>query len=284
MKAICCLFAIVLLSACSSGLDQKLDASSEAAFESSLAKMKKAATPEEIRLLDDSLLVLAVSDVNIGYEGGILGALEKLARQKKPEQLAEVLMPLVNGKTGRDIVATGEKRKKEEAARQLASLDKEMSQLRKMRGEMTTTKTALESIKVLEPALRFSSVGAQKLSVMDFSVLNGTEVPLTYLYLRGTVSSGLDGRRLFSDDINYKLSDPILPGATKDIRLPSSAPGKWNAPDIWGKDNLAFSIDVVNAETSLGHKLAASFTFKDGERLDKLEKQRPALEKILQSK
>lgn len=284
MKRFVCIAAALLLGACSSGLDQKIDASSEKAFESSLARMKKSVQPDEAAKLDDSLLVLAISDVSIGYEGGILGALAKISLRKSPEQLAEQLMPLVNGKTGREVIAAGQKRKKEEAAKQLAALDKEAAGLRKLRDEKATTKGVLESIQVLEPTLRFSSIGPQKISLMDFRVMNGTDVPLTYLYLRGTVSAPAGNKVLFSDDINYKLNEALAPGATKELRLPNSSPGKWNAPEIWGKDNLAFTIEVVNAETGPGQKLGASFTFKDGERLALLEKQKPELEKMLQVK
>ncbi len=284
MKRVVCIAAALLVAACSSGLDQKIDASSEKTFESSLARMKKSAQPDEAAKLDDSLLVLAISDVTIGYEGGILGALAKISMQKSPEQLAEQLMPLVNGKTGREVIAAGQKRKKDEAAKQLAALDKESAQLRKLRDEKATTRGVLESIQVLEPTLRFSSVGPQKISLMDFKVMNLTDVPLTYLYLRGTVSAPASNEVLFSDDINYSLTEALAPGATKELRLPNSSPGKWNAPEIWGNDNLAFTIEVVNAETGPGRKLVASFTFKDGARLALLEKQKPELEKIVQGK
>ena len=90
---------------------------------------------------------------------------------------------------------------------------------------------------------------------------------------------------MFSDDIKYKLADePLLPGVTKSLRLPHSGRGKWNAPEIWGKDNLVFTVEVVNAENLQGQKLAASFTHKDGERLLALENIRQALDKILAEK
>ena len=122
----------MMLTACSSGLDRRLDGSSESSFESSLAAMKKSAKPDEIARLDEALLILAIADVSIGYEGGIVGALQKIS-SRSPEQLAEQLKPLVNGMTGREIIAAGQKRKKDEAARQLAKVDLEMDQLRKMK-------------------------------------------------------------------------------------------------------------------------------------------------------
>ena len=105
--------AIAMLAGCSSGLDRKFDGTSEKGFESSLADMKKSAKPDEVARLDDALLALAVTDVSIGYEGGIVGALRKISA-RSPEQLADVLMPIVNGKTGRDIIAAGRKRKADE--------------------------------------------------------------------------------------------------------------------------------------------------------------------------
>ena len=275
---------VMFLAACSSGLDRKLDGSSEKSFESSLADMKKSAKPDEIARLDDALRVLAVTDVSIGYEGGIVGALRKISA-RSPEQLADALMPMVNGKTGREIIAAGSKRKQDEATRQAGKVDAEIAQLKKLREEKISTNAALAPIEVQAPTLRFSSVGPEKMSVMDFRIRNGTEVGLSYLYLRGTVAEPASGKLLYSDDIKYKLADePLLPGATKGLRLPYAGHGKWNAPDIWGKDNLVFTITVVNAENLQGQKLAAAFTHKDGERLVALEKTRHALDAMLAEK
>ena len=274
----------MMLTACSSGLDRRLDGSSESSFESSLAAMKKSAKPDEIARLDEALLILAIADVSIGYEGGIVGALQKIS-SRSPEQLADQLKPLVNGMTGREIIAAGQKRKKDEAARQLAKVDLEMDQLRKMKEDKASTKAALAPIEVLAPTLRFNSVGPEKMSVVDLQVRNGTDTGLTSLYLRGTVAEATGNKVLFSDDIKYKLADePLLPGVTKSLRLPYSGRGKWNAAEIWGKDNLVFTVEVVNAENLQGQKLAASYTFKDGERLLALEKTREALEKMLADK
>ncbi|MEP7157685.1 MAG: DUF6694 family lipoprotein, partial [Betaproteobacteria bacterium] len=200
------------LAACSSGLDRKLDGTSESAFETSLAAMKKSAKPEDITRLDEALMALAVTDVSIGYEGGIVGALQKISA-RSPEQMADQLMPLVNGMTGRDIIAAGMKRRKDEATKQGVKVDREIAVLKKMNDDKTSTKAVLAPIEVLEPTLRFNSVGPEKMSVMDFKVKNGTETGLSYLYLRGTVMEPVTNKVLFSDDIKYKLADePLLPG------------------------------------------------------------------------
>ena len=282
MKLILSLVMALMLAACSSGLDGKIDGSNEKAFESSLASMKKSASPEQVAQLDDALLVLAISDVSIGYEGGILGALKKISVAKGPEQLANQLMPVVNGMSGREIIKAGLKRKNAEATRQLGLIETEIAQLTGSREAKASSKGILLPIEIIEPTLRFNSIGAQKMSVMDFKVKNGTDVALTNLYLRGTVTESATGKVLFSDDINYKLSAaPLLPGETKALRLPNSTHGKWNAPEIWGRENLGFTIEVVNAENPAGQKLAASFTYKDGERLVALTANQAALTKML---
>jgi hypothetical protein len=282
MKKILCVLGLLLMAACSSGLDRKIDGSSEAKFESSLAAMKKGAKPEDIASLDDALMVLAVSDVSIGYEGGILGALAKLSRSKSPEQLAEQLMPLVGGKTGREIIEAGQKRKHAEAAKQLAATLREIADLNQVRDESSAKRGALEGIEVLEPALRFSSVGPEKMSILDFKVKNASAVGLTYLFMRGTVTEFGTNRMLVSEDINYKLSEsPLLPGETKTLRLPTSTRGKWNSPEVWGKDNLMFRIDIINAEDLGGRKLTTAFTAKDAARLATLEANKVALDEML---
>ena len=282
MKKILSLLIVFTLTACSSGLDGKLDGSSEKAFETSLARMKKSARPDDVARLDDALLVLAISNVSIGFEGGILGALKKISVASSPEQLADQLMPIINGMSGREIIKAGQKRKTEEAAKQLARIEIEVSQLTKLRDEKASAKGILAPIQILEASLRFNSIGPQKMSVMDFKVKNGSDVALTNLYLRGTVTEAGSKKVLFSDDINYKLSaEPLLPNETKALRLPNSTHGKWNAPEIWGKENLGFSIEVVNAENLAGQRLAASFTHKDNERLATLEANKQALAKMI---
>lgn len=283
MKRISCFFAALLLAACSSGLDQKFDGSNEATFKSTLASMKRASSPEEVKRLDEALLVLAISDVSIGYEGGILRAMNKISRAN-PEQLGDSLLPLVNGRSGRQVIDAGQKRKKDEATKQLAAVVSELARLKKLRDEKVKTQGALEAIQVSDATLRFSSAGAQKISLIAFKVKNAGDVPLTHLYLRGSVAASASDKALFSDDINYRITDALAPGATKEFRLPNSSPGKWNAPEIWGKENLLFTIEVVNAESGAGNKLAAAFTHKDAERLLTLEQDKLALEKMLQEK
>ena len=282
MKLFLTVVVALALAACTQGLDGKLDGSSEKAFETSLARMKKSAKPDEVARLDDALLVLAITNISIGFEGGILGAWKKISIAKSPDQLSEELIPIVNGRSGREIIKAGQKRKKEEAARQLERVVSDIATLTTLRDQKGNNKSILAPIQILEPTLRFNSVGPQKMSVMDFKVRNGTDVALTYLYLRGTAAESATGKILFSDDINYKLSaGPLMPGETKVLRLPNSTHGKWNAPEIWGKDNLRFTIEVVNAESLYAQRLAPSFTFKDGERLATLETNKKEIEKIL---
>ncbi len=281
MKKIICTLTILLLmlTGCSSGLDRKLDGRNEQAFAASLGGMKKSSKPDEAAQLDQALLMLAVTDVSIGYEGGILGAYNKLLAEKTPEQLAEVLMPVVDGKTGRELIAAAARRRKSEAARQLARLERELSQLQKARDERAMAKPLLDAILIQDAGLRFSSAGSQHASMIEFKVQNGTQMPLTYLYLRGSVAEA-GGKPLFAGDINYRLSDPLPSGETKQLRLPNMDPGKWNAPEIWGRPNLALSIEVVNAESQPGQKLAPVFAFKDAQRLAALEKEKPELAKM----
>lgn len=235
MNRILALLIALTLTACTPGLDRKFDSSSEKAFAASLAGMKKSARPDQVAALDDALLVLAISNVSIGFEGGILEAWKKISIARSPEQLADVLMPIVNGKSGHEVIQAGQTRKKEEATKQLARVESEIATLTTLRDQKSTNKGALSPIHILEPTLRFNSIGPQKMSIMDFKVQNGTDVALTYLYLRGTVTESATGRVLFSDDINYKLAaGAIMPGETRALRLPNSTHGKWNALEVWG--------------------------------------------------
>ncbi|MBL8512579.1 MAG: hypothetical protein JNJ55_01200 [Betaproteobacteria bacterium] len=278
MNKLMAIVVLLSLTACTKGLDRKINGTSESNFETSLAEIKKKANAEEVAQLDQALIALAVNDVSIGYEGGIALAFQKLAASKTPEQLASTLMGTVDGKTGREVVEMGRQRLKSEGNKQLAAGDKEIAILKQMRDENLAKRAALEGIEVFDATIRFSSVGPERLSVVDFKVRNGTSTGLSHLYLRGMALDPASGKPLATEDFNYKLSEsPLLPGDTKSIRLPQGTRSKWNHPDIWGKEPLNFKVEVANAENLAGQKLTTAFTARDQARLDQLEANKKSL-------
>ncbi|WP_171094287.1 DUF6694 family lipoprotein [Usitatibacter rugosus] len=276
------LASTLALAACSGGLDQKLDGSSEAAYRTSLNKVRNSVSEEDRKQLDESLRILAVSDVSIGFEGGILTAVDKL-RSTPLTELAEPLMPQVNGRTGRDIVAAAKLRMKEQAERQLATSKIEIEKLTRARKEKESARDFLAKVEILEPRIAIVGTDAQRMGILDFKVSNGSEEVLSSLFLRATVK-GADDKVLMTDEFTYKASPPIAAGQVRDVRLPSSSPNKWNSSELAKQAQLALQLQVENAATLAGSKLAASFTQKDADRLALLEKQKPVLEALVAAK
>ncbi len=266
----------VLLAACGGGLDQKFDATSEAAYRASLEKIRKGSSAETVRQLEDALRILAISDVSIGFEGGSLGALEKM-RGKTPESLADVLLAQVSGKSGREVIAAAAARTKEQADKQLAASKAEIATLKKARTEKDAAREFLSKVEIQEPRIAILGSGAQRMGVLDFKVANGSEETLASLFLRASVT-GAEGKVLMTDEFTYRASPPIAASQTRAVRLPSSAPNKWNSPELAKESQLGLKLHVENASTAAGSKLATSFTRKDEERLAFLEKQQPRLE------
>jgi len=275
--------AAAFLAACSSGLDQKIDASSESSLSESLANIRKTAKPDDMTALEEALRVLAVSDVSIGYEGSIVGALEKL-QGKSPEQLRESFQAQAQGKSGRALIAAAAARKKDQAGKELPGVEQELAKLAKLGSEREAGKTVLEKIEIQVPRFGYQPTPTGKLAMLEFKVVNNTESKLTSLFLRGSAVDPGSSKVLFVDDINYKLPTGLAPGETKDIRLPYSQPGKWNAPELAARSSIELAVEVVNAETAPGVKLVAHFTHKDAERLALLERQKPILEAMAKGK
>jgi hypothetical protein len=271
------------LAACSSGLDQKVDASSDAAFRDSLARIQSSSSPAQVQELNDALRILAVSDVSIGYEGGILGALKKLEGQPT-EQLRELVQSAVAGKSGKAIIAAATQRRKEQASKQLAAVEEELSRLNKAGAEYETNKEVLTKIEIALPRLGYAPTGTGTMAMLEFKVTNNTETRLTALFLRASAVDPGSTRVLFADDINYKLPAGLAPGESKDIRLPYSQPGKWNAPELSKRSETELEISVVNAESAPGKKLVPNFTHKDAQRVAELEQEKPLLQKMVQGK
>lgn len=276
------LAACLALAACSSGLDQKLDGSSDARYRTSLGKVRNSLSDEDRKQLDESLRILAVSDVSIGFEGGILGAVDKL-RATPLAELGEPLMAQVNGRTGREIVAAAKVRMRDQAERQLASAKVEIDKLTRARKEKEAARDFLAKVEITEPRIGIVGADGQRMAMIDFKVANGSEEVLASLFLRATVS-GADGKVLMTDEFTYKASPPIAAGQVRDVRLPSSSPNKWNSPELAKQAQLALQLQVENAATLAGSKLAASFTQKDADRLALLEKQKPVLEALVAAK
>ncbi len=278
-----CALGPLLLAGCAKGIDQKIDASSDSALVASLATIHASAKPEEVAALDAALKVLAVTDVSIGYEGGIVGALEKLGAQPVT-QLRDRFEPIVQGKSGRAIIAAAALRKKEQAARDLPILEQELAKLSKLGSEREAGKEVLDKIVVHLPRFGYQPTPTGKLAMLEFKVTNNTEQKLTSLFLRGSAIDPGSSKVLFVDDINYKLPTGLLPGETKDIRLPYSQPGKWNSPELAKQNEIELAVEVVNAETGPGVKIVAHFTHKDAERLALLERHKPQLEAMAQGR
>jgi hypothetical protein len=276
------LAAALLLASCGGGLDQKFDATSEAAFRASLDKARKGSNPEEVKQLEDAIRVLAVSDVSIGFEGGILGALDKL-RGKAPESLADLVLAQVNGRTGRDVIAAAGARKHDQADRELGVAKAEISKLKKARAEKEAAREFLAKVEIQEPRIAILGSGAQRMGMLDFKVVNGSEETLSSLLLRASVT-GAEGKVLMTDEFTYRASPPIAAAQVREVRLPSSSPNKWNSPELAKEERLGLALQVENASTASGSKLATSFTQKDAERLASLEKQQPQLEAMVAAK
>lgn len=277
------LAAALLLSACGGGLDQKIDGTGEAAYRASLDRARKAASAEEAKQLEDAIRVLAISDVSIGFEGGILGAMEKM-RGKPPESLVEpALLAQVNGRTGREVIAAAAERRREQGAKQLAAAKAEIATLTKARAEKEAAREFLAKLEIREPRIAILGSGAQRMGVLDFKVTNGSEETLASLFLRASVT-GAEGNVLMTDEFTYRASPPIGAAQTREVRLPSSSPNKWNSPQLAKESRLGLELQVENAATAAGSRLVASFTQKDAERLAQLEREQPQLEAIVAGK
>ncbi len=273
------LASCLMLAGCSRGLDQKIDASSDDALANSLANIRKSASEADMKALEAALRVLSVSNMSIGYEGGIVGALEKVEGQPV-NALRDRFESGVSGKSGKAIIEAARQRKKEQAARDLPLVEQELAKLTRLGSEREAGKGVLEQIVIQVPRFGYQPTPTGKLAMLEFKVSNNTEKKLTSLFLRGSAIDPGSQQVLFVDDINYKLPAGLAPGETKDIRLPYSQPDKWNSPDLAKRNDIELGIEVVNAETAPGIKLVAHFTTKDAQRLAQLERWKPLLEAI----
>ena len=136
---------------------------------------------------------------------------------------------------GAQVVEMGQQRLKTEGNKQLAAGDKEMALLKQMRDENLAKKSALEGIEVLDATIRFSSVGPEKMSVLDFKVhqrFGGRfEPPFARDGNRSRDRQAVGQRRLQLQAVGIALAAR----RSKTIRLPQGARSKWNQPEVWAR-------------------------------------------------
>jgi hypothetical protein len=272
--AIAC-FALILVG-CTQPLDMRIDGSSQETYEKSLKVIRAKLTPEETVKFDEALKVVVFSEM-IPSQGGLLGLMTAF---NDPDKIQAKMLAAVNGKTPRELITQADAKIKEQAKEELKSVTSEIAELEKRKAGAEKAAGLLSKI-VVTDARFFWSSGYLPQPVLAFKVANSTGVPLSRLYFHGVVST--PGRKIpwVEDEFNYEVSGGLENGESKSLTLSPNMFSNWGKSDTQGRNDLVFTVKVVNAAGADKTKLAEEFDTEAEARLSKLRVLKAELEQKL---
>lgn len=234
MKFIISIVLIGLLAGC----QPKLDGSSNEAMVASTAKLKESLSPDEVEKFEDSLKLIALSELNLK---GILSG------EFAESDFATKVQKKLDGKGYSEVVAMADQIKADRKAREKEQAVEEIKELAEKIAKAKSDKENLAKVTVDRSRfyLRPQMYGRPE-PVIEVSVTNGTDKAISRVYARGTIASA--GRTIpwFSDEFNYSISGGIEPGEKTNNTL---APNMFSD---WGKveapSDAVFTVEIYKVD------------------------------------
>lgn len=253
----------LLLAGCSQG-DSTVDGSSDETLEHSLAEMANQIQSKEKRdRFQESLGIIMMS----GIQDGDLMALASM----DPDDFAQDTRENLDGMTvdevidrADQIVSDRKEREKKQALIEIDALEEKL-------GKYDAAKGELERFTVDEAIFYIPKGDYSRGPVIDLTVANGTEHPVSRAYFHGVVASPDRAIPWISEDFNYKIPGGIEPGETLEWKLSPNSYGPWgtNVPD-----DAIMTVTVERLDGADGEALwdAEPLSEEELSRLEKLKK------------
>lgn len=262
------LVVAILLAACTAPMDAKIDASSMDAFQRSMQALQSRLTAEESKQFGEAVLTITME---AGFARMFAGA-------GKPDAMQTDMLSTINGKSPRELIALAEHKKHERAEAELKSIRDEIAALEKAKQDAQKGAALLSKIVIDTPRFYWDKIGYMSVPVIDFTVKNGMALALSRIYYHGMVSTPGRSVPWIDSDFNNEMHGGLEPGEEKHLELNPNPYLGWGVHETEGRDDLVFTVTVVNAETADKTKLSADFSKKDAERLEQLRKMKSDLE------
>lgn len=246
--------------------EPKLDGSSEQAMKQSVEKVSSKLEPGKQAEFKEALQVVAFSQMN-------LGAL--MNGEQTPEGVAGKMYSELDGKTANEVIAKAAAIKAERAAREKEQALKEIAELESLATKAEEAKAQLATFEVSRSRfyMREKEYSYRKEPIIEMTVRNGTQHPISRAYFKGTISS--PGRSIpwLVEDFNYTIAGGLEPGEAQEWGLAPNMFSDWgkvNAPE-----DALFTVEVVRLDGPDGKALfdASGLTDNQLARLEKLKAQ-----------
>lgn len=256
--------------------DAKVDASTDAKMKDSIAKVK-AALPEDKRTeFEEALRVLAFADIN---------DLGDLAAVGKTGALERGIKERVNGKTGDQIIAEGQRVKAEKEARRQAREVEQEAERRRFEEERKAREREQALKEIEDLRIKMEGEGADLLArfvverasfgkseegfirenAIELAVRNGTGRAVSRAYFRAILFT--PGREIpwVDTEFNYQISGGIEPAESATWNLRPNMFGEWSKAPA-DRTDVLFIVRPIALEGADGQIFASSRFDSDDEK------------------
>ncbi|HOB54188.1 MAG TPA: hypothetical protein PKG76_15865 [Acidobacteriota bacterium] len=253
----------LLLAACAK---PRIDTSSDEAMKKSIATVRESLPEKDREKFDESLKIVAFSQMDFSTLVAAGSSGMNLTETKVKQVLA--------GKTAEEIIAAADRIVTERQQKERAQALNEIKELEEKQTQAQRAKIELAKFQVIRS--RFYKVKEMFLGdqpVIELSVKNGTDYPVSRAYFVGTLASPGRAVPWLKEEFNYPISGGLEPGESANWRLsPSMFAGEWSRVEA-PKDAI-LTVEVVELAGADGKSLFSSraFTPDDAERLTELKK------------
>ena len=235
----CCL----ALAACDH--EPTFDASSVPAYQKTLSEIKARLNAADRRRLEVALLTLAAG-MSADYTAFALinpskvADFEALDGVAYPLNFLDRMRPQIDGKTAAAVIN-----------RVADDLDYEISRIETQAGG---AEKQLKAIVIENPRYRLENKG-RSVATGEFSVYNGSNIPIRQLYLTGELTTHDVKVPLVLNNLSYYFSRPLQPGVQQQAKVYLGITGDWmtkNFPTAYDSD---LKLKVANVDDADGRKL-----------------------------
>lgn len=239
----------------------RVDTSTDESVKKSIERVR-GSLPEEKRAdFDNAIRDLALADFKLqdimAQQGGNLSV----------DDLAVKMKRRLQGKTGDQILSEAAKLREDRERKVREQAVGEIAELRKKAAAALLARQKLSAFTVSRSRLYRKTIGFLTEPVIELSVKNGTQVPISRVYFHGVVASPGRSVPWISADFNHSIPGGLEPGESGTWQL---APNMFSG---WGTKTPSDAILTVNVTKLDGPD---GKTLYDAEGLSEAEQQRLA--------
>lgn len=238
------ILVIFLLIGCGSGMNRKIDASSQEKLKQSLELIKKELKADEYEKFQ--LAYRTVMFSNLGIGNNVFEALSKLSESLKQDD--PKLFGNIDGKTPKQIIDMA-----------IGQTDKQIKELERKKAVAEASKANLVKITISNPKYSMRQNYFISQPIIDFTVTNNSGKPLSRIYYHGTLTTPGRSVPWIDEDFNNEISGGLENGESKHLVLQPNMFSPWTNKEAGSRKDTVFTITIVNAEDASKKNLAEDF-------------------------